>query len=350
MKKKRYSAVLAWLIVAASLVGCGRSAPETETVETGVVNIYSSRHYPADKLLFAAFRDATGVRVNLIEANGDALIERLAREGAASPADLFITADAGILWRADQRDLFQPIDDPAILDRAPAQFRGPGERWIGLSKRARIVVYDREAGPPAGLNTYADLADEAHRGSICVRSSSNVYNQSLLASRVAHFGPAAAEAWAAGVVANFARKPQGNDTAQIEAVAAGQCRMAIVNSYYVARYVGSDDAERAAIGARVGVLFPSQDAEGVHINISGVGLLANAPNAENAKRLIAFLLESQSQQTFARANHEYPVAPGVEAVGPISDLGDFKADALPVSALGEHQAEAIKIFDRVGWL
>lgn len=327
----------------------GTQAGTQEGVLAGVVNVYSGRHYDSDIVLFERFTEETGIKVNVIEAGGDALIERLAREGAASPADIFMTADAGILWRADQRGLFQPIDDTEILARVPRQFVHPAGHWVGLSKRARVVIYDKSAGLPEGVADYLDLADPALEGMICVRSSSNIYNQSLLASLIAHHGAEKAEAWARGVVANFARKPQGNDTSQIEATAAGQCRLAIVNSYYVARYTGSTAQKDRMIAGRIGLFFPAQESEGTHVNISGAGITAHAPNRENARALIAFLLRDESQRAFASGNNEYPVVPSVEAAGPIAAFGDFVEDDLPVAALGENQVAAVKIFDRAGW-
>ncbi|MEO1243413.1 MAG: Fe(3+) ABC transporter substrate-binding protein [Pseudomonadota bacterium] len=329
--------------------GGGQGGDAEARVVTGEVNVYSGRHYDSDIAIYDAFTEETGIRVNVIEAGGDALIERIAREAAASPADLFITADAGILWRADQRGVFRTTDNNALEARVPAQFRHPEGKWFGLSKRARIVIYNKDQGLPEGLETYADLADPAYEGMICVRSSSNIYNQSLLASRIAHFGEEAAEDWARGVVANFARRPQGNDTSQIEAVAAGLCRLGIVNSYYVARYVGSDNADNAAIGEKVGVFFPDQAGNGAHVNVSGAGVTAHAPNAENAEALLAFLLRDETQSAFAQGNNEYPVAPSVAPSGSVAELGDFVADDLPVAALGENQRAAVQIFDRVGW-
>ena len=336
--------VAAALLFMFGATACGRSGGDV-----GVVNVYSGRHYDSDLELFRAFEAETGVRVNVIEASGDALIERIRREGGASPADIFMTADAGVLWRAQSKGLLQPIEGEEILTRVPDQFRHPQNEWVGLSKRARIIIYNREQGLPEGLAEYADLADPSLKGMVCVRSSSNVYNQSLLASVIAHQGSAAAEAWAGGVVGNFARDPQGNDTSQIEAVAAGVCRIAIVNSYYVARFVDADDPKRAAIGEKIAVFYPSQGSTGVHVNISGAGVARHAPNKANAERLIAFLLRDDSQRAFAGGNNEYPIAPGVAAIGPIAALGEFAADDLPVSALGEAQAEAVRIFDRVGW-
>ena len=338
---------------ALALAACGGTtdeppAPSGEQA-AGEVNVYSGRHYDSDIALFDAFTEETGVKVNVIEAGGDALIERIVQEGAASPADLFITADAGILWRADQRGVFRATDNADLETRVPAKFRHPEGKWFGLAKRARVVVYNRQEGLPEGLETYADLADPAHDDMICVRSSSNIYNQSLLASIIAHNGEEAAEAWARGVVENFARRPQGNDTAQIEAVAAGLCRLAIVNSYYVARFIDVDDAEKAAIGAAIGVLHPDQDGAGTHVNISGAGIMTHAPNPENAERLLAFLLRAETQSAFALGNNEYPVVAGVEPAGPIAELGAFREDDLAVTALGENQPAAVRVFDRAGW-
>lgn len=347
----RSSLLLIGALIAAASPGCGRTG-ERDAVSAptrGDVNVYSARHYDSDLTLFERFTKETGVRVNLIEADGDALIERLSREGEASPADLFMTADAGMLWRAEQRGIFRPITDEAALKRVPPQFRHPDALWVGLSKRARIVIYNKELGRPAGLKTYEDLAKPAFKGMICIRSSSNVYNQSLLASIIAHDGPAAAEEWARGVAANFARKPQGADTTQIEAVAAGLCRIGVVNSYYVARFIDAKDEKNRRIGASIGVVFPNQETTGAHLNISGAGVAAHAPNPENAEKLLAFLLSEDSQIAFARGNNEYPVVDGLEAQGAIRKLGDFRADTLDAATLGVHQSEAVKMFDRAGW-
>ncbi|MBY0421005.1 MAG: extracellular solute-binding protein [Parvularculaceae bacterium] len=329
--------------------GKSKTGAPAPTAAAGEVNIYSARHYDSDLDVYAAFTKATGIKVNIVEAGGDELIERLAREKAASPADLFITADAGILWRAEERGLFQPITDAAALSRVDRHFRDGKNLWIGVTKRVRVVIYDKAKGLPEGIATYADLAKPAFKGMICARPSSNVYNQSLLASIIAHDGAAAAEAWAKGVVANFARPPQGSDTTQIEGVAAGDCRLAMVNSYYVARYMNAGDAKKAAIGAKIGVFYPNQETTGAHVNISGVGLTAHAPNRANAEKLIDFLLSDEAQDDFARGNNEYPIVPAVKPEGPIATLGAFKEDALPVDALGENQPEAIRIFDRAGW-
>lgn len=321
--------------------------PTPETV--GEVNVYSGRHYDSDIAIYDAFTRETGIKVNIIEAGGDALIERLTREADASPADVFITADAGMLWRAKSRGVLAPITDAAILARAPAHLRDVDNEWVALSKRARIIIYNKEAGLPAGVATYADLAKPELGGKICMRTSTNVYNQSLLASMIEHEGAVRAEDWAKGVVANFARAPEGNDTTQIEEVAAGKCGLSIVNTYYLARYLGSTDEKMKMIASKVGYLFPDQAGEGAHVNVSGAGLARYAPHPENAMELIGFLLSDEAQQAFAAGNNEYPVVEGVTPTGPVASFGDFRADDIEMTALGVNQPEAVKIFDRAGW-
>ncbi|MEM9810418.1 MAG: Fe(3+) ABC transporter substrate-binding protein [Pseudomonadota bacterium] len=315
----------------------------------GVVNVYSSRHYDTDLALYDEFTEQTGIRVNRLEAGADALIERIKSEGEFSPADVLITVDAGRLWRAEEAGILSPVASDVLEARLPEAMRHPDGLWFGLSKRARVIIFNKNAGRPDSLATYEDLADPAHRGKVCIRSSSNIYNISLLASIVAHHGAEAAEDWAEGVVANFGRRPQGNDTSQINAVASGVCELSVVNSYYLARFAASDDpATRKAFDA-VGVIFPNQEDRGTHVNISGAGVVTHAPNRDNAVRFIEYLTEEPAQRYFANGNNEYPVVPEVEASSAVEELGPFKADDLNVSALGVHQAEAVMIFDRVGW-
>ncbi|NNU17035.1 Fe(3+) ABC transporter substrate-binding protein [Parvularcula sp. ZS-1/3] len=315
----------------------------------GVVNIYSSRHYDTDLRLYEEFTEKTGIKVNRLEAGADALIERIKAEGEFSPADLLITVDAGRLWRAEEAGILSAVDSAVLRERLPAEMRHPDGLWFGLSKRARVVIFNKEAGQPEGLATYEDLADEKFRGKVCIRSSSNIYNISLLASIIAHKGPEAAEAWARGVVANFARRPQGNDTSQINAVASGECAISVVNSYYLARFAGSDDRGTRATFDALGVIFPNQGDRGTHVNISGAGVVQYSPNRENAIRFIEYLTEGGAQSYFANGNNEYPSVPSVDASSAVEELGGFEADKLNVRELGVHQAEAVRIFDRVGW-
>ncbi|MEM7741115.1 MAG: Fe(3+) ABC transporter substrate-binding protein [Pseudomonadota bacterium] len=334
---------------ALSLV-CAALAVGAATAQTGgVVNIYSSRHYDTDLALYDEFTAKTGIKVNRLEAGADALIERIKSEGEFSPADILVTVDAGRLWRAEEAGILSPVQSDVLDQRLPASMRHPNGLWFGLSQRARVVIYNKDAGRPEGLDRYADLAEEKFRGQICIRSSSNIYNISLLASIVANEGADAAQTWAEGVVANFARRPQGNDTSQIRSVATGECRIAVVNSYYLARFAGSDNEDMREIFDAVGVIFPDQDDRGTHINISGAGVLNHAPNRDNAILFIEYLTEDAAQSYFANGNNEYPAVPGVARSSAVQSLGSFKADDLNVSALGANQAEAVRIFDRVGW-
>jgi len=341
--------------VALFLAACGRDsapdapAPADADVATGVVNVYSSRHYDTDLRLYEDFTEATGIEVRLIEAGADELIERIQSEGEFSPADLLITVDAGRLWRAEQAGVFAPLASELLAERIPEYLRHPDGLWYGLSTRARVIIYNAEAGKPEPLERYADLADPAHEGNVCIRSSGNIYNISLLASMISRQGPEAAQEWAEGVVANFARPPQSNDTGQIRAVASGECGIAVVNSYYLARLAASDDPAERAVAQAVGVVFPDQGGNGTHVNVSGAGLVATAPNRDNAVRFLEYLSSESAQRYFADGNHEYPAVSQMPGSPQLSALGEFSPDTLDAAELGRHQAEAVKVFDRAGW-
>ena len=260
-----------------------------------------------------------------------------------------MTVDAGRLWRAETADLLSPVRSVALEERIPAHMRHPDGLWFGLSSRARIIIYNKQAGLPEGLASYEDLADPSLAGKICIRSSGNIYNISLLASIISHAGAEAAQNWAEGVVSNFARKPQGNDTSHIEDVASGACHISVVNSYYLARFASSDDPATRAIFDNIGILFPNQDGRGTHVNISGAGVLKHAPNRDNAIKFIEYLTEESAQTYFASGNNEYPAVASDTTPSPVELLGTFRQDELNVSQLGVHQAEAVRIFDAVGW-
>lgn len=332
----------------AALSACAEEPAGDAAAITGEVNIYSSRHYDTDLALYEDFTKATGIKVNRIEADADALIERIQSEGEFSPADLLITVDAGRLWRAEEAGILAPVDSAVLKERLPAHLRHPQGLWFGLSTRARIIIYNKAAGAPEGLANYADLANPALKGTICMRSSSNIYNISLLSSIIAHKGADAAEAWTRGVVANFKQAPQGNDTAMIEAVAAGQCRVSVVNTYYLARYAGGDAKDKAIFDA-VGVIFPDQSGVGTHVNVSGAGLVKTAPNRDNAVKFLEYLTSESAQRYFADGNNEYPAAVGLKANSAVEQLGAFKADTLNAAEIGKGQAQAVTIFDRAGW-
>ena len=314
-----------------------------------VVNIYSSRHYDTDIALYENFTKETGITVNLIEGKSDALIERILTEGKYSPADILVTVDAGRLWRAEKKGIFQSISSSKLSDKIPAYLRHPDGLWYGLSKRARVIIYTATSGKPEGLDRYEDLADPKFKGKICIRSSSNIYNISLLASMIERNGEDAAEKWAKAVVANFARPPQGNDTAQIRAVASGECAVALVNTYYIARQRSSDKPANQKVGNGVGIIFPNQDDVGTHVNISGAGVVKTSPNKENAVRFLEYLTEEPAQRLLAEGNNEYPIVAGISLSAAVNALGTFKDDKLNASILGKNQAKAVRIFDRAKW-
>lgn len=337
--------------------GSTEAAPSTAVAATpvlgavagGEVNIYSARHYEADRLLYDLFTERTGISVNLIEASSDALIARVQAEGEFSPGDVLLTVDAGRLWRAEEAGILQPVESAVLSARIPAHLRHPEGLWFGVTKRARVMIYNAAAGAPEGLDSYSDLADPAFSGQVCMRSSSNVYNQSLLASQIGHVGSEAAEAWAQGVVANFARPPKGNDTAQIEEVGAGVCGVSMVNTYYVVRLRTSEDAAQRAKGEAVGVIFPDQDGAGTHVNVSGAAVLAHAPNRDNGVAFIEFLTSPEAQGLLLDRYNEYPVAVDASPAPWVAALGAFEEDTINASVLGTNQAEAVRIFDRAGW-
>ena len=318
------------------------------SVAEQVVNVYSARHYDTDMALYERFTEETGISVNLIEGGSDALIERIVNEGKFSPADMMITVDAGRLWRAAQKDIFQAVESPLLNQRIPDHLRHPEGLWFGLSKRARVIVYNKSQDLNKTVTRYEDLTQPALQGQVCMRSSGNIYNLSLLASVIEANGAEAAQTWANGLVANFARKPQSNDTGQLRAVAAGECGITVANTYYLGRILGSDKAADRAVAEKLGVLFPNQDGRGSHVNISGAGITKYAPNKANAIRFLEYLTSDYAQKLFAEGNNEYPVVGDV--TGPVAALGTFKEDQMSASVLGERQAEAVKIFDRAGWL
>ena len=314
------------------------------------VNLYSSRHYDVDLALYENFTEQTGIEVNLIEGDADELMARIEMEGANSPADILLTVDAGRLHRAAEMGLFQPIESEVLEERVPENFQHPDDLWFGLSSRARVIFYNEENGVPEGLDSYEDLADPAYAGEICVRSSSNIYNISLLAEMIEVLGEQGAEEWAAGLNSNLAREPEGGDRDQIRAVAAGECDLAVANTYYWGGLAASEDPADQQVAEQTAFIYPNQDEEGrgAHLNISGAGVLQNAPNKENAVRFLEYLVRDEAQRIFADGNNEFPIVPSVEPTGPIADYTDFKISPTNVSVYGENAALATEIFDRVG--
>lgn len=359
MKLNRRSFIVVAAGAAFAIAACGQNQTSQTTDSgdaqsavaeiTGEVNVYSSRHYDSDDVLYQRFTEATGIQVNLIEGEADELIERIKNEGANSPADVLMTVDAGRLWRAQEEDLFQPVDSEILNSAIPANLRQPEGLWFGLTERARVIVYNQDVVDPAELSTYEALAEPQWQGRVCIRSSNNIYNQSLLGSMIESKGVEATEAWAESLVGNLAREPEGGDTDQIRAVAAGQCDVAIVNHYYWARLAKSDDAADQEIAAATSVFFPNQDDRGVHVNISGAGVVVNAPHPGNAIAFLEYLVAPESQEIFAESNNEYPVVEGVDIDPVVSELGNFKVDQVNVATYGSHNPEVVKMVDRVGW-
>ena len=327
--------------LAAALLSAPASAAE--------VNLYSARQEVLIKPLLDAFEAETGIEVNIVSGKADALLQRLEREGVNSPADVLLTVDAGRLVRAKDKGLLQPVRSAALEAAIPPRYRDADGAWYGLSLRARPIIYATDRVAPEELSTYAALAGPAWKGRVCVRSSNNIYNQSMLAAFVDHIGEAETEAWAKGLVANFARKPQGGDRDQIRAVAVGECDVALANTYYLARLVTSSNAKDREAAAKVAIFWPDQEGHGVHVNISGAGVTASAKNVANAIRLIEFLAGDEAQRLYAGAVYEYPVKPGVAWSDVVAAWGRFKADDLNLSALGANNAIAVRIADRAGW-
>jgi iron(III) transport system substrate-binding protein len=315
------------------------------------VNLYSSRHYDSDRALYEAFTKETGIRVRLIEGDADQLIERIRNEGANSPADVFVTVDAARLARAAQAGILQPFPSQVVEQRIPAALRSKDGLWFAISQRARVVMYDKQKGAPEGLARYEDLADPKFRGQVCVRSAAHPYNTSLGASVLAADGPEKTEEWARGVVANMARPPQGGDRDQFRAIPAGQCGLAIANTYYLAQIGGSDRAEDKALFERIGVVFPNQAPgdRGAHVNISGAGLVRTAPNKDAAARFLEFLVTDKAQEMFALGNMEYPAVPDAPLHPALRALGSFRGEPVDAGRTNTYAAQALQIMQRAGW-
>jgi iron(III) transport system substrate-binding protein len=317
------------------------------------VNLYTSRHYDSDDALYQKFTNDTGIKVNVISGKGKALMERLASEGVNSPADVFITVDAGNLWKVQKDGMFQSISSDTINSIVPENLRGPNNEWVGIAKRSRVIYYNPVNVSAEDMEelTYEDLSDPKWKGRVAIRSSGNMYNQSLVASLIANNGIDATEKWAHRFVGNFARKPEGNDRAQIMAVANGEADVAVANSYYIGLMLsGKKGEEQQAAARKVELHFPGQDGRGAHINVSGAGLMKNAPNANNAVKFIEFLLSEEAQSHIVNNTYEFPMLEGVAPSDLIAQFGSgFKEDQTSVASYGEFNPEAVKLMDRVGW-
>ena len=313
------------------------------------INIYSHRHYDSDKILFKKFTDQTGIKINVIKGSADQLIERLISEGGNSPADILLTVDAGRLHRAKVAGILQPIESKILSENIPPSMRDEDGYWFGLTVRARVLVYSKKRVTPDQLSTYEDLANRKWRGKIAVRSSSNIYNQSLMASIIASNGSRKALTWAKSIRKNMARAPRGSDRDQARAVAAGLADVAIMNTYYLGILANSPDAKDREVFKKVSVFFPNQNDRGTHINISGAGITKSSKNKKDAIKFLEFLSGSDSQKTFGSVNYEYPIKIEANQSELLKSWGTFKYDKLNLSVLGANNAEAVKLFDKAGW-
>ncbi len=315
-----------------------------------VLNLYTARHYDTDEALYANFTKATGIKVNRIEAGDEALLERVRNEGANSPADVLLIVDASRLYAADQSGLFAPVKSAVLGSRIPKDLRSANDTWFAFSSRARVIVYDKAAVNAADVQRYEDLALPVNKGKVCTRPGSHPYMLSLIASVIAHDGEQKAEEWARAVVGNMARPPRGGDTDQIKGVASGECGIALTNSYYFVRLMRSKKPEDRAIAEKVTLVWPNQASWGTHMNVSGGGVLKNAPNKEAALTFLEYLASDEAQAYFANGNNEWPVVKTAVAKNPeLESLGKFKADALPIAEIATRTPAAQKLADRAGW-
>ena len=316
---------------------------------TNEVNIYSHRHYDADKQLYKTFEKQTGIKVNIVKAKANELIKRLELEGKNSPADILITADAGRLYLAQQKGLLQKINSVKLNSMIPLNLRQKDGFWFGLTKRARVIAYNKDKVKSSELSTYEALTNKEFKGRVLIRKSSNIYNQSLLASIIANDGAIKAKQWAKGMVENMSRTPKGSDRDQMKAVAAGLGDVAVVNTYYIGKLLNSKKRSEVEVGKKMGVFFPNQKGRGTHINISGAGITKYSKNKQNAIKLLEFLVSPKAQSIFAKANYEYPVNPNVEPSALLKSWGKFKEDTLSLETLGKNNAQAVRMFNEVKW-
>lgn len=332
-----------------ALTALALGTPSLPALAASEVNLYSARKEELIKPLLDRFTAETGITVNLVTGKADALLKRLESEGRNSPADLLLTTDAGRLYRAYEAGVLQPVRSEVLERQIPAVYRDPEGHWFGVSVRARVLMYAPDRVDPAALSAYEALADSRWKGRICIRSSGNIYNQSLVGALIAAHGEAETEAWARGVVANMARPPKGGDRDQISAVAAGQCDIAVANTYYLGTMLNSSDPAQREAAAKVAVFWPNQAGRGTHVNISGAGVTRHAQNRDNAVKLLEFMVSEESQRWYADANLEYPVRSGIPLNATLEAWGPFQADTLNLAELGRNNAAAVRLMDRAGW-
>jgi len=354
---KIFKSLLAGTVLTIGLAGCGPTSSNTEdkaastptTAKNQEVNVYTARHYEVDQELYNKFTAATGIKVNVVKGEAEELIERLKREGESTQADLFVTVDGGVLANAKQNDILQPVTSETIDKNVPKNLRDADNNWIGLATRARIIAYSKDRVSPDQLSTYEDLTSDKWKGKVLARSSTSLYNQSLLASFIELNGEEKAEQWAKGIVNNFARQPDGGDRDQAKAIAAGTGDVAIMNTYYVGLLANSEDPEEVKVANNIGVFFPNQETNGTHVNISGMGLTKHSKNKENAIKLIEYMTSVEAQEFLSAHNYEFPVNANAKKPELLNSWGDFKMQELNFDTLGEHNKKAIEIFNKTGW-
>ncbi len=325
-----------------------------DTAQDKVLNLYSARHYQTDEALYANFTKATGIRINRVDADDAGLLTRLKTEGASSPADVVLLVDAARLWKAEAEGLFQPVKSALLEQRIPATLRGrdsgKGAAWFGFSTRARLVVFNKASVNKDDVDTYAELGEPKNKGKLCTRSGSHPYNLSLFGSMLERNGAEKTEAWLLGMNNNMARTPKGGDTDQIKAVASGECQVALINSYYLARMMRSDKAEDRAVMDKIGMVFPDQQGAGTHVNVAGGAVATHAKHRVAAVQFLEYLASDEAQAYFANGNNEWPAVAGVKLANPALDaMGSFKQEAVPVAAVGANQARVQQMLDRVGY-
>ena len=310
------------------------------------VNIYSARKEDLIKPILEKFEQESDIAVNLITGKADALLQRLISEGKNSPADILITTDAGRLYRAKNAKVLQSIESDTLKTSIPEQYRDPENYWFGLTLRARPIIYAEDRVKPEQLSSYEALANSEWKHKICIRSSDNIYNQSLVASILAHVGEDKTLTWTESLVKNFSRPPQGGDKDQVKAVAAGQCDLAVVNNYYLGKMLVSTNEAEVAAAQKVKIFWPNQESRGTHVNISGAAITASSKNKTAAIKLLEFLVSDTAQRWYAEKNLEYPIKPGIQPSETLQSWGEFKPDSLSLHQLGELNAEAVMIMDR----
>jgi len=341
--------LLAATLLALVVSACGEPTRQTPGEPAGELNLYTARHYDADLQLYRMFEEKTGIRINRIDGRPDQLMARMQTEGSTSPADVFVAADAGALWRAQEAGLLQPVTSAALTAAIPANLRDPQGHWFGLARRARVVAYDTTKVRPDEVDTYEEIVSPRFRGKLCIRSSDSVYNLSLVGALIEAWGPQKAGDWVKGVVANMARPPEGGDRDQIRAVAAGVCEITVTNTYYYIRMANGEDAADRAVTQRVKLAFPSLGEAGTHVNVSGGGVARHAPNRANAIRFLEFLATPEAQAIFATANNEFTAANGVANPAPVDAYAGFRANPMSVTVYGRRQAEAQSLMTTAGW-